>query len=457
MASKQKPHKIMTTMQKYLSFVPSTEQVNALAQIEHFLNNDEQVLILCGSAGTGKTSLAKAIVEYQKEKGEDIALSTPTTRAARIISAKTMHEARTIHARIYKNETLPDGRIKASLKLHDDYVPIPYLTDESSMIGDSVRENEKFITKQGLLTDFVQYVRMANKGNKLIFMGDKYQLAPVSQLDGTTPALSLPYLQKKFGLAGRVIELNEVQRQAADSYILRSATSVRDAMKNGSERYKVECEKWWKMDQLLSLFLDSFDKSSLEKVIYIAFGHSAINRFNIGVRNKLGYQNTLSVGDVVVFNSGFVSSSQSIMNGEFAIVKDTDCQIEKFGGMEFQNITAEVTNDLGEKIRVSGKVNLTFLKSEKPDLGKEQNDALYTEVMRRDVKFRESETKYLFENPYLGAMQLRYGYGITCHKAQGSEFDRVLLSTWTHKPNLPYLYTGITRARKELFTDVAYR
>jgi exodeoxyribonuclease-5 len=325
------------------------------------------------------------------------------------------------------------------------------------MIGDSVRENEKFITKQGLLTDFVQYVRMANKGNKLIFMGDKYQLAPVSQLDGTTPALSLPYLQKKFGLAGRVIELNEVQRQAADSYILRSATSVRDAMKNGSERYKVECEKWWKMDQLLSLFLDSFDKSSLEKVIYIAFGHSAINRFNIGVRNKLGYQNTLSVGDVVVFNSGFVSSSQSIMNGEFAIVKDTDCQIEKFGGMEFQNITAEVTNDLGEKIRVSGKVNLTFLKSEKPDLGKEQNDALYTEVMRRDVKFRESETKYLFENPYLGAMQLRYGYGITCHKAQGSEFDRVLLSTWTHKPNLPYLYTGITRARKELFTDVAYR
>ena len=108
-------------------------------------------------------------------------------------------------------------------------------------------------------------------------------------------------------------------------------------------------------------------------------------------------------------------------------------------------------------ICMNGTEALEALKSEKPDLGKEQNDALYTEVMRRDVKFRESETKYLFENPYLGAMQLRYGYGITCHKAQGSEFDRVLLSTWTHKPNLPYLYTGITRARKELFIDVAYR
>lgn len=445
----------MVTMQKYLPFVPTTEQLNALTQIEQFLNNEEQVLILCGSAGTGKTSLAKAIVEYQKEQGKDIALSTPTTRAARIISGKTMHETRTIHSRIYKNENLPDGRIKASLKPHNDHFAIPYLIDESSMIADCTRENEKFITRQGLLTDFIQYVQNANSNNKLIFMGDKYQLAPVSQIDGTTPALSLPYLQNKYKLIGHSIELNDVQRQASDSYILRSATSVRDAMKSGSEQYMIECEKWKYMNQLLPLFLNKFDENCLENVIYIAFNHSAINRFNIGIRNELGYQNALNIGDVVVFNSGFVSSSQTIMNGEFAVIKDIDSNIEKFGGMEFQNITAEVANSIGEKIKVSGKVNLTFLKAEKPDLGKEQNDMLYTEVMRKDIKFRESETKYLSENPYLGAMQLRYGYGITCHKAQGSEFERVLLSTWTYKPNLPYIYTGITRARKELYCSAA--
>ena len=170
------------------------------------------------------------------------------------------------------------------------------------------------------------------------------------------------------------------------------------------------------------------------------------------MRQRLGRTDTLAVGDVVVFHQNFVGTDYTAYNGDFGTVVELVCSVERFGGLHFQQVVVELTDEHGHTQPVAGKVCLEFLRADRPELMQEQEKTLYAEVMRTDKAFRESKYKQNHLNPYLGAMRLRYGYGITGYKAQGSEFDTVLLNTWTPtgKTNLNYLYTGVTRARERL-------
>jgi ATP-dependent exoDNAse (exonuclease V) alpha subunit len=184
--------------------------------------------------------------------------------------------------------------------------------------------------------------------------------------------------------------------------------------------------------------------------VYIAYGHQTLNKFNAALRQRLNHTETLAVGDVVVFYQNFVGTDHTAYNGDFGTVVELVSGADLFGGLYFQQATVELTDEHGHTQRVSGKVCLDFLRADKPELDTEIEKTLYAEVMRKDVRFREGTTKNRNLNPYLGAMRLRYGYGITGYKAQGSEFDTVLLNTWTPNQNLNYLYTGVTRARERL-------
>lgn len=182
-----------------LPFTPTTEQAKFLFEIEEFMESGEDFFLLRGSAGTGKTSIAKAVVDYLTEQQIPCLLSAPTTRAARIIGRKTGRDARTVHSRIYFIEPLEDGRVKTALRMNDDTMPTLYIVDESSMISDSVTDDDKFIATRGLLHNFLQYVKSGNKRSKALFIGDVYQLPPIGNPAGQAPpALSDRYLREQF-------------------------------------------------------------------------------------------------------------------------------------------------------------------------------------------------------------------------------------------------------------------
>ncbi|GAB4042832.1 ATP-dependent DNA helicase [Spirosoma jeollabukense] len=435
-----------------LPFAPTTEQAQFLFEIEEFMESDEDFFMLRGSAGTGKTSIVKAVVDYLAEQQITCFLSAPTTRAARIIGRKTEREARTLHSRIYLIEPLEDGRVKTSLKMNDDTLPTLYIVDESSMISDRVTDEDKFIVSHGLLRNFMHFVKNGNKGSKVLFIGDVYQLPPIGYEAGQTPpALSDRYLREEFGLSGRVVELTDVKRQAEGSSILRSATSLRDAMRFGRS-WQIESKHFWSLEGAVDAYLRAFNPRRLDSVVYIAPYHKSLTQFNRAVRQRLGRTDTLAVGDIMVFHQNFVGAGYIAYNGDFGTVVELISGAERFGGLHFQQVMVELTDEQGQPHRLAGKVCLEFTQAEKPELMREQENTLYAEVMRTDKAFRESKYKQKLLNPYLGAMRLRYGYGITGHKAQGSEFDTVLLNKWTPNGNhnLNFLYTGVTRARKRL-------
>lgn len=435
-----------------LPFTPTTEQAKFLFELEEFMGTNEDFFLLRGSAGTGKTSVAKAVVDYLSGRQIPCFLSAPTTRAARIIGRKTDRDARTMHSRIYHIEPLEDGRIQTHLKMNDDTLPTLYIVDEASMISDRVTGDDKFISARGLLENFIRYVKEGHSQSKLLFIGDVYQLPPIGYDAGQTPpALSEHYLRERFSLTGRVINLTDVKRQAEGSSILRSATSLRDAMEWGRS-WHIESERSFGLKGAVNGYLRSFNPKRLEAAVYIAPFHKSLTQFNTTVRQQLGYTDSVSVGDVVVFHQNFIDTDYSAFNGDFGTVVEIINGVERFGGLHFQEIAVELIDERGLPQRVSGKVCLEFIRAEKAELMREQENTLYSEVMRTDKAFRESKFRQNHQNPYLGAMRLRYGYGITGHKAQGSEFGAVFLNTWSPNgnPNLNYLYTGVTRARERL-------
>lgn len=433
-----------------LPFNPTTEQAQFLFEIEEFMDSSDDFFILRGSAGTGKTSVAKAVVDYLTDRQIPCFLSAPTTRAARIIGSKTGREARTMHSRIYRIEPLEDGRVQTTLKENDDTMPTLYIVDECSMVSDIVTDEDKFIATRGMLHNFIHFVKSGHRQSKVLFLGDVYQLPPIGYERGQMPpALSERYLRKTFGLTGRVLELTDVKRQAEGSSILRSATSLRDAMRFGRS-WRIESKEFWGYKGAVDAYLRAFDPRRLDSVVYIACAHSTLNKFNAAMRERLNRTDTLAVGDVVVFYQNFVGTDYTAHNGDFGTVVELASGSERFGGLHFQQVMVEVTDERGRAQRVAGKVCLEFVRADRPELMYEQEKTLLAEVMRTDKAYRESTQKIRSNNPYLGAMRLRYGYGITCHKAQGSEFDTVLLNTWPGDSNLNYLYTAVTRAREQL-------
>ena len=348
-----------------LPFAPTTEQAQFLFEIEEFMDSDEDFFMLRGSAGTGKTSIAKAVVDFLTERQIPCFLSAPTTRAARIIGRKTGCNARTLHSRIYFIEPLEDGRVKTSLKMNDDILPTLYIVDESSMISNKVTDEDKFIAIHGLLHNFLHYVKNGNERSKLLFIGDTYQLPPIGyEVGQKPPALSDRYLREQFGLNGRVVELTDVKRQAEGSSILRSATSLRDAMRLGRS-WQIESEHFWGLKGAVDGYLRAFDPRRLDSAIYIAPFHKSLTQFNRAVRQRLGRTDTLTVGDVVVLHQNFVGTDYTAFNGDFGTVIELVSGAERFGGLHFQQIVVELTDERGQPQRVAGKVCLEYIQGRK--------------------------------------------------------------------------------------------
>lgn len=442
----------MCKLNKILGFKPNNDQLNALEKITNFLSSDceDDVYILKGSAGTGKTSIVKAIVHHLYQEGDWVRILAPTGRAANVINEKTGVRTQTIHSAIYYPETLDDGRVSLTRKDNESDKFTVFIVDESSMISNQLHFNSDFHTNRPLLFELIDYVKQGNKKNKIIFVGDRFQLLPVKE--EFSPALSLDYLNTHFNLKCKQVELFEVMRQNEKSNVLTLATQVRDSMLNCYDgNLDLNIRNSYGPTGGLDWYLDHFDAANLDKVTMICGSNRDVNWWNSAIRERLGMENYfLSVGDAIVTQATWIDKGGDMQfKGSFGTIISISTDVKGYAGLHFVDAEVCFTSNGHEKI-IQTKILLESIYTNSGKLSANQESLLFAEVMKHNPDFRESRNPW--DDEYIGALRLRHAYAITCHKAQGGEWDNVLVHPWKIGKDLPWTYTALTRAKKEVLT-----
>lgn len=430
-------------------FTPTAEQARVLSELFAFSEpaSAADAFILTGAAGTGKTSLVQALVAHLQAHNMPFRIAAPTARAAQVIAAKTGAEARTLHSLIYLAEPLPNGP-GVNLTLKDIRLerPVLFIVDEASMISDETPNNDFFVSTEPVLSDFVRFMRAAHPQCKVLFLGDVFQLPPVGSL--VSPALDAAYLRNRLRLNVREAELTQVLRQREGSYILDNAAALRECFRTGRPFGMLKCDHLASPNDAAKAYMERFDPERLDAVTIIALANKNVNLLNAQVRQKLGFAHApLVAGDVVVLDANRWSRSGSLFRGETGIVTNVG-KVEDFAKLRFQQVSVEFHSAAG-KVTVSAPALLDTLQSEKGGLDRKAENYLYSEVMRTNPAFRRSKDPA--DDPRLNALRLRYGYALTGHKAQGGEWDCVILHPY-YRDDYRWLYTAQTRARKELIS-----
>jgi ATP-dependent exoDNAse (exonuclease V) alpha subunit len=451
-----KPSEIL--LQKF-PFEPTNGQLTFFKEIDHLIGTkDQQVLLVKGYAGTGKTTLTSTLVQILPLFNLKYILLAPTGRAAKVMSSYCKRMAFTIHKKIYKQVQEGEGRLK--FKRQNNYAKnTVFIVDEASMINEDAG-----FGMSGLLTDLIDFV-FTDSSNKLILIGDNAQLPPVGQL--ISPALNIDVLQKDFNLVTKEIMLTEVMRQEQESGILFNATNLRNqltvekfniSLSTGhKDIFKMTGEK---MEDGLRYAYDNF---GIENTIIICRSNKSANGYNQYIRNAIHfYESEIEAGELLmVVRNNYVHSPDEvagdfIANGDFMeIVKIIT--LEEIHGFRFAKLQLRLT-DYSVENSFEALVILDTLYTETPALTQEQNQALYTSVSLDYAHLSKKEMKEsLKKDPYLNALQVKFAYAITCHKAQGGQWPIVfvdqgyLKEDGVDKEYLRWLYTAITRASEQLF------
>lgn len=437
------------TMLDYFQFTPTQDQSKILKELQKFcsLENDDDFIIIKGSAGTGKTSILKASTDYLLNSETECKLCAPTGRAAKIISQKTGTFAYTIHSTIYKVIDNDFNQVHFERKQNKDGKFTIYFVDESSMISDANCSNGLFKSPGSLLQDLIGFIKEGNSKNKIVFIGDAYQLAPVVPMghnqEGLSPALEQKYLEVKYSLKGQTVEMNEVMRQKKDNPILELATQIRSSIANQST-FNHTLPTVYKPTYALNKYLSETDLTKVNSSVVICNTNKDVKWWNSAIRNKLGHMDSLNVSDHVMVQQTVINSCNTWINGEAGIITGVDKSIETFANLMFQNVIIKASDLCGEEKEYSTKVLLDSLSTYNGRLQKEKEKHLFHEVMRLNATFRSS--KKISDDPYLSALRLKHSYAITCHKAQGGEWKNVIIHPFRIYSDLRWLYTAVTRA-----------
>lgn len=451
----------MSELNQYLPFKPTQEQYTVLSEINSFIEIEDprKIMVLKGAAGTGKTSIMKAVKSMAVEKSINFKLSSPTGRAAKILHSKTNVDVKTVHSQIFTPEILKNGAVKLDLKTYNNDGRTIYIVDEASMLSDSTQSEGSFITDESILKSFLDYVNMSDVNSKILFVGDHYQLPPiVSQYERSfSPALDEEYLKKKFGCVTSASSLTEVKRQTNGSDVLDLATRIRKEIESGDTMYFEYPQRNWKWWDAKNDYMSSFSVEKLDKVMIICHTNKDVNFWNNEIRKELyganGASNSvIRENEVVTISRNTWCKEGIIFNGDTGVIKRVNHNTKEFGGLNFNEVTIEL-DSYGEKNEIQTLVCLESLMSEKGSLRLDQESKLYAAVMQTNPVFRDSGN--LQDDPYLSALRLRYGYATTCHKAQGGEWDTVYVHPcldYIQRDRAKWLYTAYTRARKNLYS-----
>ena len=454
----------------YVPLEGQKELINKLAEFVSGAAPANEIFLLKGYAGTGKTSTIAALVKALKKLKMKSMLLAPTGRAAKVLSSYSDKAAFTIHKKIYRQQSSNDGTGKFILdtNLHSNTI---FLVDEASMIANQSFENSVFGSGR-LLDDLIEFV-YNKKSCKLILIGDTAQLPPV-KLD-ISPALDKKELESyNFDVIEH--ELTEVARQEKDSGILYNATKIRNILgKSMSYDVNVEFKGFPKIKlndfddinrisgaDLIESISDAYNKYSERDVAIICRSNKRANKFNQGIRSTVLYrEDEITTGDLIMIVKNNYSWAEKydnidfIANGDTAEIVRIRSYTERYG-YRFADVTLKFHDY--KDIEIETKVILDTLHSEKASLSYEQNKELYSKIEEdfADIKNRQSRFKKIKEHPFFNALQIKFAYAVTCHKAQGGQWAKVFIDQgWIteemiNKEFLRWLYTAFTRSTKEL-------
>ena len=442
-------------------FPPTAEQEHALDVFSSFMTDrDEQVvMILRGSAGTGKTTLAGAIVRAMMALKQKLILLAPTGRAAKVFSLNAGHPAYTIHRRIYRQKSAADlSAFNLNDNLNRDTL---FIIDEASMVANQ-GYGESAFGSGCLLDDLMQFV-YCGQNCRMMLVGDKAQLPPVGEEE--SPALMADVL-RGYGVKVYECDLNQVLRQSEASGILWNATQIRNYMILTLPKIHFEgfadivCVPG---DELVESLASSYSRVGLDETIVITRSNKRANIYNQGIRNQvLDREDELCRGDqlMIVKNNYFWTEGSKeipfIANGDVAVVQR--CRnIHELYGFRFAEITMQFPDY--DDYELTATVILDSLRTEAPALTREQQEQLFNAVLEdyADIPQKVERIKKLKSDRYFNALQVKYAYAVTCHKAQGGQWahvyvdqgymtDDMLTTDYIH-----WLYTAFTRATEKLF------
>ena len=446
---------IEKTIHDYLHFqCPTSEQKNALTALAEFVSeeNNEDFLILCGAAGTGKTSITSALIGYLNAGKVNYSIAAPTGRAARILGRKTNSVSATIHSKIYTVEPNKEtGAVKFSLKKNTCADYTVFIIDEASMIasGVSTKNNHLFQTDDSLLNHLTKFVKQGNSKNKIIFLGDKNQLPPINEQESN--ALNPNYLRSNFGWTGRFHYLTEVKRQEDGSYILTNAIALRNAIDNESPVIPAISAYRHRNGFVAARdFAKQYNPNNPDIAVSIGQSHKANKIFNDEVRKNVfsGQIRLVEPGDLMLFTQNWKRNGDILFNGDHVVIEEVHLdKIETVANLHFAPVKLKARALDGSGQMIEDYIMLDVLLSEKPDMDVTLENALRSERFRKNIRFRESGKPE--DDRYVGAIRLMYGYAITCHKAQGGEWDKVYVNTFGVK-DPKWSYTAVTRAKQIL-------
>lgn len=448
-----------------LSFVPTDQQSVVLDEIAGFLfsRNTDSIFLLKGYAGTGKSSLIGALVKAMISLNQKAVLLAPTGRAAKVFSAYAQHPAFTIHKKIYRQKRFsnePSGFMPVD-NLHKDTL---FIVDEASMISnDGV---DSFIFGSGrLLDDLIQYV-YSGENCRLLLIGDSAQLPPVMQ--DVSPALQADIL-RGYGLEVYEKTMTQIVRQAEDSGILYNATLLRKAIDEGDvETYpKLKLDGFSDVikvigEELIDDISTSYDRVGMTETTIISRSNKRSKIYNEGVRNRILYkEDELSAGDLLIIakNNYFwtekIDQIDFLANGEIVEVLRVRKTTELYGFRFCDVLLRHSDYDL----EIEVKILLDTLHSDYAGLSKDQSDKLFYSILEdySDITTKAGKMQKMKIDPHYNALQVKYGYAMTCHKAQGGEWENVFLDLgyvpeeYLNINFYRWLYTAFTRAKEKLF------
>jgi hypothetical protein len=469
------------------------ELVNSLAR---FLEGKtESLFLLKGYAGTGKTFITKGLTEYFRAIGRNYVLAAPTGKASKVIASKTKSPAYTIHKTIYSFKDIAEYRdddtdgtetfkFYAELAVNSLSADTVYIVDEASMIADVYQEAEFFRFGTGyLLADFLKFVNLDHNDHtkKVIFIGDDAQLPPVGM--NFSPALDAAYLYRKHSARSAGFELSEVVRQKSGSGVIANAIPLRKALQDKTFNQLTvdfghpDVRKVEHAD-LMDRYLESCGGKINGESIVIAHSNSDVGDFNRRIREHF-FPNCREVepGDKVMSISNSDACGIFISNGDFGLIRQVLSGSEKrtvtlkrkspdTGDIEeisvallFRDVVVGFKDLEGVSHFFKAKIIEDLLYSKEAALSSDQNKALYLDfcIRNKNLKTQSTEFKHTLKaDPYFNALRLKFGYAITCHKAQGSEWNSVFVKCKNHQSQLSgdyfrWLYTAITRTAKNLY------
>ena len=474
----------------------TNDQRQALEKLHAFLESDERIFILQGYAGSGKTTLLKGFVEYLKSLEKKYQLMAPTGRAAKVINQKTGFESTTIHKGIYSFEELQEikqgedendvsflyqYKIRNNPEVHDSVL----IVDEASMVSDILSQGEFFRFGSGhLLRDLMTYGRIqeATTTSKIIFIGDPAQLPPIGM--NFSPALDPNYLSETYKVSVSQAEMKEVKRQDANNGILISATKIRQCLTSGYfNDFDLRENGRDIFNPAYQDYLETYKAQQDQKIIICYKNKTALDLNRAIRREKFGDDLPIQASDTVIIGGN--NYRLGIMNGEFAIVSEASPQVEsrevsfyiekgktKTVRLTWRAISLVLPDENNQPKTINGFILENYLYGD-DYLKPEEQRALYVDFKNRHPKLKKGTEEFkeaIINDKYFNCILLKYGYAVTCHKAQGGEWSNAFVfwdkgtkenfnfyespherSGKTNPEFYRWAYTAVTRASKKLF------